>query len=118
MVKPSPSTTKPHHPPVPLSFTPWLSLSERTRLLLSYLFMLAVVVEASFLYVQWYEIISAQAAKNVSVPAFLVLLGMNVIWLGYAIFVAGSWPICLSGVLYMVGSAGVAFSALHYEGHA
>jgi hypothetical protein len=91
MVKLSPSTTKPHHPPVPLSFTPWLSLSERTRLLLSYLFMLAVVVEASFL---------------------------NVIWLGYAIFVAGSWPICLSGVLYMVGSAGVAFSALHYEGHA
>lgn len=77
--------------------------------------MLAVVVEASFLYVQWYEIVDAKAAQNVSVPAFLTLLGMNVIWLGYAVFVAGSWPICLSGVLYMVGASGVAFSAMHYE---
>ncbi len=91
----------------PLSFRPVWSLSENWQRVISYVFLVAVVVEASFLYIQWYEVVSTKKTEGLSIPAFATLLGMNVIWFLYAVLILGSWPVLISSLLYLIGSLGL-----------
>lgn len=88
-----------------LSFQPWGNLSGTAKFYLSIFFALMVVAEASFLYIQAGEIFVNKSAKDVSTTAFALLLATNFVWIVYAVMVIGSFPVLLSGVLYVVGTA-------------
>jgi uncharacterized protein with PQ loop repeat len=89
-----------------LSFRPWMhDVSSSVKRTLSYIFILVIVLEASFLYFQAFEIFRNESARDVSTVAFIILLITNCYWLFYAVNIVGSMAIASSGVLYIIGSA-------------
>ena len=87
-----------------LSFKPIVEFSSRTKLILSYVFLVCIIVESSALYFQAYEIFKNRSAKDVSTLAFAILLATNCYWLFYALTIVGSMAIAASGILYIIGA--------------
>lgn len=99
---------------VNLDFKPLGNLSDRSKLIISIFFIIFVLAESSFLFWQFGEIVQNKSAKDVSLTAFSILLGANIIWITYALVVVGSTPILLSGVLYVIGCSLIIFGRLYY----
>ena len=87
-----------------LQFKPITDFSPRTKLIISYIFVLFIIIEASFLMVQASKIFINKSAKDVSTEAYLILLITNCFWMFYALTIIGSLAILTSGILYVLGS--------------
>ena len=98
-----------------LSFEPVGKLSSRLKFILSILFVIFVVIEASFLYWQFGVIVHKKSAKDVSLVSFSILLVTNVIWILYATFIIGSIPVLTSGILYVIGASLVIAGKVIYK---
>lgn len=105
---------KPFDAETSLNFKPIGNWSNRTKLVVGILFLIFVVTEASFLFWQFGEIIQKKSAKDISLIAFSILLGANVIWVLYALFIVGSTPILVSGLLYVVGCVMIIAATIYY----
>lgn len=97
-----------------LSFTPVGSLSGRPKLILTIIFLIVIIVESSFLYWQFGVIMKNKSARDVSSVSYAILIGTNLIWLMFGIFVLGSVPIIVSGALYTIGASLVLGGRLVY----
>lgn len=71
----------------------------------SYIMMVLVIVEASFLFIQAGRGFETQSAEDIDLVAFIILLLTNVAWMAYAFFVIHDFPVLLSGLLYTIGAA-------------
>lgn len=96
------------------AFKPKGDLSHKWKFYLSIIFAFFVAVEASFLYMQFGEIVKKKSAKDISLIAFFTLCFTNIIWIIYAVVVVGSTPILLSGILYVIGSSLIIIATLIY----
>lgn len=97
-----------------LSFTPVGSLSGRPKFILTIIFLIVIIVESSFLYWQFGVIMKNKSARDVSSVSYAILIGTNLIWLMFGIFVLGSVPIIVSGALYTIGASLVLGGRLVY----
>lgn len=97
------------------SFRPIGNLSDRTKYILSIIFLIIIIVEASFLYWQFGAIYTKKSAKDVSEVSFTILIVTNIVWLIFGIFVLGSIPIIISGALYTIGASLVLGARLYYK---
>lgn len=99
-----------------LGFKPLGNLGPRSKYLLSILFLIVIIVESSFLYWQFGTMVHNKSAKDVSIVSFSILLVTNIVWLIFGVFVLGSIPIIVSGLLYTIGASLVIAARLHYGG--
>jgi uncharacterized protein with PQ loop repeat len=96
-----------------LTFKPWGNFSTKSKFAISIAFIIFVIIESSFLFWQFQKIVSNKSAKDVSLPAFVILLLSNIVWLVYSL-ILGSWGILLSGILYIVGTSMVIGAHIYY----
>lgn len=102
--------------PNSLTFTPVGKLSDtKYALALQVIFLLFIVVESSFLFYQFGIIVKNKSAKDVSLVAYIILAVANLMWILYAVFLAGDVPILISGILSMVGALLVVSGKLYYK---
>jgi uncharacterized protein with PQ loop repeat len=98
-----------------LSFEPiGKNYKESTKMIMATSFMLIILVEASFLFIQAGEMYSKKSAKDVSIVAFIVLFAASLFWIFYTTTFIGSVAVLLSSVLYAVGSLLIIIGVIKY----
>jgi len=91
---------------------PEISPAWKTRL--SWLFIMSVLAEASFLVIQVVKTFQTKSAEDLSLPAVIILLITNAIWGLMAIFVLRDYGVLISGVIYTICSSVLIVGILMY----
>ena len=87
----------------------------QTQRWLSWLFVLCVCVEGSFLVFQNIHVYRTKSAGDIDLTAFVILLVTNVFWMAYALTVLhGDLAVFVSGVIYTIGSSMLIAAKLLY----
>lgn len=94
---------------------PRVNISTRTQRWLSWLFVICVCVEASFLVFQNVHVYRTKSAQDIDLTAFIILLVTNVFWMIYALTVLhGDLAVFVSGILYTIGSSSLIVAKVLY----
>lgn len=86
----------------------------RKETIFSWLMLVLVVVEATFLFLQAGKGFSSKSAEDVDLAAFVILLVTNIMWLLYGTIVLKDLPVMVSGFLYSVGAILVIVTVIMY----
>lgn len=70
----------------------------------SWIFLIMIVIESLFLFLQAGKLFASQSAKDIDLTAFIILCVVNALWVVYGLWISGDLPIVISGILYVIGS--------------
>jgi uncharacterized protein with PQ loop repeat len=82
---------------------PEIKVTNQRRL--SYLFIAAVLAESSFLVIQVIKCFRTKSAGDLSLPAAIILLVTNFVWILMALFVLRDYGVLISGIIYVIGAS-------------